>query len=461
MELSGEALAGLALLRTEGGRSVPQLGGEREPFKQFRELARNNMGRFAKRSADVELYRYFTPYMRQWATQSWRMPAPHEKRVRVDSQAASEHVPILGGYTIYVHNGHCAADDGKSFVEQPNGVAYGSLTEAAKRYPEIVARHYGRLSGRVDDDLVRSNALQSEEGLFIYIPRGVRVEQPIQVVFTLDAMYAQRLDFRNLIVVEELGDACIAYCDAALSPHPYFTQLVTECAVEVSGRLDFLMLQNQHDAAMLVHHVFVEQLADSYFHGNAFTVSGGAVRNNFYLTLEGRNAELQCNGLALVGKKQYVDMHTMVTHAAAQCESSQLYKTIVGGEGEANFFGIIDVQRDAQQTAAYQRNSNILSSETAKVHTRPQLIIHADDVKCSHGATVGRFDDEARFYMQQRGIAPEEVNRLLMLGFVDDVIGMVREETLRGHLFEMVERRLRGEMANGQPAVACGKREEK
>ena len=135
-------------------------------------------------------------------------------------------------------------------------------------------------------------------------------------------------------------------------------------------------------------------------------------------------------------------MHTLVRHVAERCQSNQLYKTIVDGEGESNFYGIIDVQPGAQKTEAFQRNANILMSTAAKARTRPQLIIHADDVKCSHGATVGQFDEEARFYMMQRGLAPEDVNRLLVQGFAGDVIALVPHRPLREYLHGVVENRV-------------------
>ena len=442
MELSKEMLAQWEGLRTAAGRDVPLLGGDRDAFRAARESAEGALGLFTKKTDYVELYRFFLPHAEKWVSQQWHAPAVKAQKEDVGRCEAGCDILNVGDYKIYVHNGHCFVGAGHALMEQPNGVVYGSLAEAARCYPEIVAREYARQSVTAEDDLVRANAQLAEDGVFIYIPRGVRVEQPIEVIFTLDAKEAQRLDFRSLVVVEDLGDASVVYSDCTLSPVPHFTQQVTECAVGQSANLNFILLQNQHDEALQLHHVFAELQEGAQFSSNVFTVRGGAVRNNVYVTLKGQHAQASCNGLALVGAGQYVDMHTLVRHVAERCQSNQLYKTIVDGEGESNFYGIIDVQPGAQKTEAFQRNANILMSTAAKARTRPQLIIHADDVKCSHGATVGQFDEEARFYMMQRGLAPEDVNRLLVQGFAGDVVALVPHRSLREYLHGVVEDRV-------------------
>lgn len=442
MELSKEALARREALRMGQGDGT-LLGGESEFFAAARTEARAALGQFAKRTDDVELYRFFAPRAKRWLDAQWPTPSVRAQRSDIGRCQAGCEVPYLGGYKVYAYNGACFAEDGQRLAKQPNGVIYGSLAEAAKQYPELVQQSYAKLAV-VDDDLVRANTLLAEDGVFIYIPMGVRVEQPIQVVFTTDAVASQSVELRNLIIVEDMGDASVVCCDCTLASAPNVAQHVTECSLGRGAEVDFVLLQNRPDEALQLHHVFTTQQVDSHFHSTVFTMRGGAVRNNFYVTLAGEGAEASCNGLALVNAKQYVDMHTLVRHAAASCQSNQLYKTIVDGDGVSNFYGIIDVQRGAQQTEAYQRNANILMSPDARAHTRPQLIIHADDVKCSHGATVGQFDEEARFYMMQRGLDIDAVNRLLVQGFADDVIAMMPDASLQSYLRDVVEKRLMG-----------------
>lgn len=442
MEVSKELLAQReALWEAQGGN--PLLGGDEKVFSAAREAARSSLGRFTKRSDDVELYRFFTSRAKRWLDAQWPAPCVRAQRGDIGRCQAGCEVPYLGGYKVYVYNGSCFAEDGVKLAVQANGVVYGSLAEAAQRYPDLVKQSYGKLAV-AEDDLVRVNTLLAEDGVFIYIPAGVRVEQPIQVVFTTEARVPQSVELHNLIAVEELGDVSVVCCDCTLAASPNVAQLVTECALGKGADLDIVLLQNRPDDALQLHHIFAEQQADSHFHSAVFTMRGGAVRNNFYVTLAGEGAEASCNGLALINGGQFVDMHTLVRHAVPHCQSNQLYKTIVDGDGVSNFYGIIDVQHGAQQTEAYQRNANILMSSLARAHTRPQLIIHADDVKCSHGATVGQFDDEARFYMMQRGLSPDAVNRLLVQGFADDVIAMMPDKSLQVYLRDVVEKRLMG-----------------
>lgn len=449
MELSKEALA-----RREAQVGNSLLGGEGEAFAAARRAAKGALGRFAKRTDDVELYRFFTPRAKRWLEATWPAPRVQMQRNDVSRCQAGCEVPYLGGYKVYAYNGACFAEEGVKLAEQPNGVIYGSLAAAAQQHPALVQQCYASLAV-AEDDLVRANTLLAEDGVFIYIPAGVRVEQPIQVVLTTDARESQSVELRNLIIVEELGDASIVFCDCTLASSPSVAQHVTECTLGRGADVDFVLLQNRPDEALQLHHVFALQQEDSHFHSSVFTMRGGAVRNNVYVTLAGKGAEASCNGLAFVNGGQYVDMHTLVRHAAEHCTSNQLYKTIVDGDGESNFYGIIDVQRGAQQTEAYQRNANILMSPAAKAHTRPQLIIHADDVKCSHGATVGQFDDEARFYMMQRGLDPDAVNRLLVQGFADDVVAMMPDASLQAYLRDVVEKRLMGGAACGGQDGKC------
>ncbi len=443
MKLSSETL-----LHSLARRDVPLLGGESAVFSNARSVARDSLGRFAKETNLRESYRYFSPYANRWMDMDWHSPIGRELRDADYRCGCGHDFPDLEVHKIYVHNGCCSVGEGNFLSVHPSGLIYGSFAEASKRYPRIVEQWYSRQTIGAEDDFVRRNTLLAEDGVFVYIPRGVRVEHPFQIILTLDAREAQYLELRNLFVVEEQGEASVVFCDRTQSPVPYFTQQVSECFLGAEASLNFVLLQNQHDEALQMHHVYAEQRESSRFVSNAFTVRGGAVRNNIYVTLQGQNARTTCNGLALVDAGQYVDMHTNVRHAVERCESNQLYKTVVDEGGESNFYGVIDVQRGAQKTEAYQRNANLLVSPGAKVHTKPQLIIHADDVKCSHGATVGQFDEESRFYMMQRGLDPEAVNHLLMQGFVEDVIGMLPVAPLQTLVREVVGERLRGKVSS-------------
>jgi Fe-S cluster assembly protein SufD len=206
-------------------------------------------------------------------------------------------------------------------------------------------------------------------------------------------------------------------------------------------------VQNQHNNAGKITHTFIHQERDSYASSNNVTLHGGLVRNATWHRLAGENAETHSYGIFLSDKHQHVANFVMVDHAAPHCNSTQLFKGVLDENATGAFNGQIMVRPDAQGTNAYQSNNNILMSEEAKMDTKPQLEIYADDVKCSHGATVGQLDQDALFYLRSRGISQKESLHLLMYAFTDEVLKEIKLEALRGRITELVDKRLRGELS--------------
>jgi len=329
----------------------------------------------------------------------------------------------------------------------PNGVIMGSMAEAAKVYPEILEKHYSRYSDFRKDPLVALNTAFAQDGTFVYVPKGAGHERTIQIVNILLSPEDLFVQHRNLVVVEEGAMARIVVCDHSLSAHQFLTNSVTEIFLGKNAGLDYLKLQNEHNNSNQLATSFIHQERGSQSIFNTVTLHGGLIRNNVFNRLNGEGAESKTLGLFLADRTQHVDSYNFVDHAAPNCTSNQNFKGILDEQATGAFTGRILVRPGAQKTLAYQANNNILLTNEARMNTKPQLEIYADDVKCSHGATVGQLDEKALFYLQTRGIARREARLLLMGAFGHEILSQVQVEPLRDRLNDLVDKRLRGELS--------------
>lgn len=332
-------------------------------------------------------------------------------------------------------------------VEFEHGVIVGSLAEAAKKYPNVVSKYYNTLANNDEDGLVALNTAFAQDGVFIYIPKGVVLEKPIQIINLLMSDENQMVQYRNLIVAEENAQADIVICDHTLSPSEFISNVVTEVVTNKGANIDIVSMQNQHNDSTQFSHVFGLQERNSVLSTNTVSLHGGIIRNNVHILLNDEGCENHTYGLSLADRNQHIDMHSFIDHAKPNCTSNELYKAILDEQATGAFNGRILVRKDAQKTQAFQSNNNLLLTADARMNTKPQLEIYADDVKCSHGATVGQLDMEAKFYMQSRGIGEREAKLLLMFGFAHDVVGKIKIEPLRERIDELVNKRLRGELS--------------
>jgi Fe-S cluster assembly protein SufD len=355
-------------------------------------------------------------------------------------------IPSLDTHLALVLNGFYLSNP-MPLVEIDGGVIIGSLAEAAKKYPNVVKKYYNTIATNDSDGLVALNTTFAQDGLFVYIPKGVVVDKPIQVINLLMSDENQMVQYRNLIVAEENAQASIAICDHTLSPSEFLSNVVTEVFTNHGANVDIVCMQNQHNLSTQFTHFFGKQEHDSVLSINTVSLHGGIIRNNIHILLNDERCENHIFGLALADRNQHIDMYSFIDHAKPNCTSNELYKAILDDQATGAFNGRILVRRDAQKTQAFQSNNNLLLTTEARMHTKPQLEIYADDVKCSHGATVGQLDMEAKFYMQSRGIGEREAKLLLMFGFAHDVIGHIKIEPLRERIDELVNKRLRGELS--------------
>ncbi len=328
-----------------------------------------------------------------------------------------------------------------------NGMIVGSMASAAKKYPDLLEAHYGKYADFRTDGLLALNTAFAQDGTFIYVPKGSGSNQAVQIVNILLSPEDLFVQHRNLVVVEDGAQAVVVVCDHSHSGHKFMTNAVTEVYVGFNAHLEFYKVQNEHNDSQQVSTTHFHQERDSRVNFNTVSLHGGLIRNNAYVKLNGPGADNNTLGLFLADKNQHVDNFTFIDHAVPDCTSSQNFKGVLDDQATGAFTGKILVRKDAQRTAAFQTNNNICLTDEAKMNTKPVLEIYADDVKCSHGATVGQLDQSALFYMQSRGIPYREARLLLMYAFGYEVLKNVQIAPLRDRLDDLVDKRLRGELS--------------
>lgn len=355
-------------------------------------------------------------------------------------------VPDLETHLVLLVNGWYYARNQK-IGELPAGVVVGSLQQIANEKPELLQNYLNRQAALSEDATVALNTALAKDGLFLYIPRNVVVEKPIQVVNLMRSDENTFVTQRNLIIAEENSQVKLVICDHTLSGSEFLCNTVSEVFVAENAVLDYYTVQNQHNNTKTINSTFFRQEANSNLLTHTATLHGGLVRNNLKVTFNGEHAEANILGMSFTDKNQHVDNYTIIEHAKPNCLSNQIYKNVLDGNSTGAFAGRIHVAREAQKTNAFQRNNNVLLTDSARMQTKPQLIIEADDVKCSHGATIGQIDQEALFFLRSRGIGEADARLMLMNAFAYEVIQNVKVEPLRDRLNELVDKRLRGDLA--------------
>lgn len=326
-----------------------------------------------------------------------------------------------------------------SLSSLPDGIEAANLAEAVLSAPDLVERHLTRYVRYDGDAFAALNAAFIRDGAFIYIPNGKIIDEPIHLLFIATARPLPAVWHpRNLIMVGRGAAAAFIESYISLSDGVYFTNAVTEIVLGENALVDYYKIQRESERAYHVATIQAYQERSSVF--SSFSMAAGAAlaRENLNVLLDGEGGECALNGLYFVAGEQHVDNHTTIDHARPHGTSRELYKGILDGRSHAVFNGRIIVRKEAQRTDAKQTNKNLFLSDEAQVNTNPQLEILADDVKCTHGATVGQLDQEALFYLESRGISREAARALLTYGFASDVIGRVKLEPVRAELDRIV-----------------------
>ncbi|MBR7170836.1 MAG: Fe-S cluster assembly protein SufD, partial [Prevotella sp.] len=334
----------------------------------------------------------------------------------------------------------------------PEGVVVGSLATAAAENPDFIAKYYAQLAKTADDGINALNTMLAQDGLFVYVPKNVKVDRAIQIINILRSDVDMMVNRRVLIVVEEGAEVKLLFCDHSADDCNFLATQVIEAYVGDNAALDLYCLEETHAKNVRVSNLYIDQKANSRVNHNVITLHNGITRNTTTLTFSGEGSECMLNGCVIADKKQHVDNHTVIDHKVAHCTSKELYKYVLDGEATGAFAGRVVVRKGAQKTISEERNQNLCITKEARMYTQPMLEIYADDVKCAHGSTVGQLNDAALFYMQQRGISQKEAKLLLEFAFINEVVDTIQLAPLRDRLHHLVEKRFRGELSK---CVGC------
>lgn len=345
----------------------------------------------------------------------------------------------------------------------PEGVVVDSLRSYAAKNPDFIAKYYARLAKTEGDAVTALNTMLAQDGLLVYVPKGVVVDRAVQVINMLKATpaAAQRqvpdlmVNRRVLIVLEEGAGMKMLFCDHAADDRRFLATQVIEAYVGENASLDLYCLEETHARNARLSNVYIDQQASSRVNHNVITLHNGVTRNRLDLTLAGEGAECECYGCVIADKRQHVDNNTLIVHRAPHCTSRELYKYVLNDAAVGAFAGRVLVEHDAQQTSSQMTNQNLTATREARMYTQPMLEIYADDVKCAHGSTVGQLNDAALFYMRQRGIPLQEARLLLQNAFINEVIDQMQLEPLRDRLHYLVEKRFRGELNKCSGCKLC------
>ncbi|MBS9461159.1 Fe-S cluster assembly protein SufD [Flagellimonas sp. 389] len=310
------------------------------------------------------------------------------------------------------------------------------------QYKAVIDVYFNKVASK-NESLTTLNTAFSKEGAYIYIPKSKAPKKPIQIVHLATGNEAAlMLQPRNLVIVEENAEVQIIERHQSLTGNEVFTNSVTEIFAAKDAIVDYYKVQNDENTASLIDNTYISQKDNSVVRVHTFSFGGKLTRNNLNFYQNGERMDSVLKGVTILGEKQHVDHHTLVHHAQPNCESHQDYKGIFGENSTGVFNGKIIVDKIAQKTNAFQQNNNILISDRATINTKPQLEIFADDVKCSHGCTIGQLDEDALFYLQSRGIPKKEATALLMYAFANNVLESVRIPELKTRINKLIANKL-------------------
>jgi len=318
------------------------------------------------------------------------------------------------------------------------------LSSALKqpKYKMVIDHYFGTVASE-KDSLTSLNTAFSKEGVFVNVPKNTVLPKPIQVLyFSTGSEKEIMLQPRNLIVVGENSHVQIYERHQNLSENVVLTNAVTEIFAAKRAIVDAYKIQNDRPNSSLIDNTYVQQKDSSIVSVNTYSFGGNLIRNNLEFHHEGQHITSNLNGITVISDKQHVDNHTLVHHKHENCESHELYKGIFDGKSTGVFNGKVIVDKEAQKTNAFQQNDNILIGDKSSINTKPQLEIFADDVKCSHGCTIGQLDEKALFYMQSRGIPEKEARGLMLFAFCNEAVEKIKIPALKSRIIKLLAEKL-------------------
>ena len=354
------------------------------------------------------------------------------KEIAVNANDLKKNYFIKDAFNLYVVNGKLISDAS----EIPANATISSIDKAPK---ETLKKYLAQYVQSNSDTLIALNVAYADRGIFLHLTSSI--EKPIIIHHINSSEGNLFFNVHNLFVIEKNAEVQVTEFYHA-SDYKYFTNNLTEIFVAENAHLNHTVIQNAGLASYSVNTTKTHQQKQSNYTNSCYTFSGALVRNNLSTAIDAEFAEAHLFGLFVTKSNQLVDNHTLVDHLKPNCQSNELYKGIVGGKSTAVFNGQIFVEKDAQKTNAYQSSKNILLSDDATVNAKPELEIYANDVKCSHGTSTGKVDENALFYLKARGIGEESARKLLLQAFAHEVIDQLKSETIKEKVSELFEQSL-------------------
>lgn len=339
-------------------------------------------------------------------------------------------------YTIVFINGVYDSENSQE-LDEP-GITLCNLKTAIKKYPEEVNLHIGKFAKTGDSIFTALSTAYLNDGVFLKVKSGKALGKPVQVLYVNSGGDNLLIQPRNLFVIGKNAQAKIVESYYAEGDSEYFTNAVTETYVDQNGILEHIKIQEESLKAYHISTTEIDVEKESHYSSYNINFGGNIVRNDLNARFNGEYGHCTLNGLYLGDGDQHIDNHTLIDHAVPNCESHEMYKGVLDNRSRAVFNGKVHVRKDAQKTNAFQENKNVILSDDARVDTKPQLEIFADDVKCSHGATIGKLSEEGLFYLRVRGIGEELAKTMIINAFANDAVHSISIQDVRARIEERV-----------------------
>ena len=388
------------------------------------------------------------------ARTAFRTASPYEESQFAETGLGAFHVPGAAAQLVFV-NGRFVKNL-SSYHSLPNGVTVASLREQIEQHPETLESHLGRHASQERDPFVALNTAFLGDGAYVHVARGVVLEAPIFLLYLSTQEDAPTMTHpRNLIVAENESQVAVVEDYVSVGGESVvFSNAVTELIAGENTIAQHFLIEREHLKAYNVSTLRIQQGRSANVTSHSVLLGGGLVRNNVHPVLAGEGGECVINGLFLGTGRQHLDNYMHVEHAAPHCGSRQFYNGILDGQSHGVFHGRIVVHKAAQKTDAKQTNRNLLLSDDAQIDTKPQLEIYADDVKCTHGATIGQIEENALFYLRSRGISEQEARKLLLMAFAEECVDRMHAGVAREHVERLIREHLL--FMEAAPSIATG-----
>lgn len=405
---------------------------EGKNFIKIRELALKNL-------KELE---FPTNKLEDWKYTNLKAISKHEFRpqsaINLVAEKVKKHkIANLDAYTLVFVNGFFI-DQFSDVVEKKDGdFIVTNLNKAKKDFTKLIEPYLGFQTRAEDQFFANLNAAFSQDGAFVYVKAKQQLDKPVHIINLVSGDLVAAYP-RNLIVAEKMAEANVVVTYETIDSEIALSNVVNEIVVAEGANVTVNKIQNENENTYHVGADFATQAKDSTFTINTIPANAKLIRNNVNISLEGTGCTANLNGAVCLNGDIHVDNQTFVNHAKPNCDSNELYKAVVNDEATSIFNGKIYVNKIAQKTNAFQSNANILMSNEAKANSKPQLEIYADDVKCSHGCTIGQFDDEALFYLRARGIKEASAKKVLLEAFIGEVLDKITLEPVREYANQLI-----------------------